>query len=85
MCIRDRFKDEKLDRQIENSIDISTICYIKKKEYPRELLEVLYSSLRKYNFKCLCYLFVSGDIFRFEIVVALALLKRFIIKKDRLL
>lgn len=80
-----RFKDEKLDRQIENSIDISTICYIKKKEYPRELLEVLYSSLRKYNFKCLCYLFVSGDIFRFEIVVALALLKRFIIKKDRLL
>lgn len=26
-----RFKDEKLDRQIENSIDISTICYIKRK------------------------------------------------------
>ena len=43
-----RFKDEKLDRQIENNINISTICYIKKKECPRELLEVLYFSLKKY-------------------------------------
>ena len=80
-----RFKDEKLDRQIENNINISTICYIKKKECPRELLEVLYFSLKKYEFKSLCYLFISGDIFRFEIVVALALLKRFIVKKDSLL
>lgn len=49
------------------------------------MLEVLYFSLKKYEFKSLCYLFISGDIFRFEIVVALALLKRFIVKKDRLL
>ncbi len=78
---KNNFKD---NIQWEN-IDASTIKKIKQCNVPKEMLEVFYLSLSKHRIRELLYFIFSGDFAKISFKTDLAILRRFVQKRETLL
>lgn len=73
-----RFKDVCLNRDLaEERIKVGTICQAKKYN-SKFLLATLYLSLSNYGLKELLYFVVSLDCFKLDLIITLAIFKRFV-------
>ena len=78
-------RDEFITRSVrEDKITVNTLKAAKR-YLSKELLEVLYMSLSQYTLKEFLYFVQSGDFFKWEVGINLAILKRFLCGKNPVL